>query len=73
MRTNQATAEVFFTAFKALKSKEKEAFLERVISDPDLREDIIDVALIEQAKKVKGKTVSAKEYFTKRRKARNAA
>ena len=65
MRANQATAEVFFTAFKALKSEEKEAFLERVISDPELREDIIDIALIERAKKVKGKAVSAKEYFAK--------
>ena len=65
MRANQATAEVFFTAFKALKSEEKEAFLERVISDPELREDIIDIAMIERAKKVKGKAVSAKEYFAK--------
>ena len=73
MRANQATAEVFFTAFKALKSEEKEAFLERVISDPELREDIIDIAMIERAKKVKGKAVSAKEYFAKRRKAGKAA
>lgn len=73
MRTNQATAEVFFTAFKALKSDEKEAFLEKVINDPKLREDLIDIALIEKAKKVKGRSVSAKEYFSKRRKTRNAA
>ena len=65
MRANQATAKVFFTAFKALKSEEKEAFLERVISDPELREDLIDIALIERAKKVKGKAVSAKAYFAK--------
>lgn len=62
----QATAEVFFTAFKALKTNEQEAFLERVISDPELREDIIDIALIEEAKKVKGKSISAREYFVKR-------
>jgi hypothetical protein len=73
LKANQATAEVFFTAFKALKSEEKEAFLERVISDPELIEDIIDIALIERAKKVKGKAVSAKEYFAKRRKAGKAA
>ncbi len=73
MRANQATAEVFFTAFKALKDKEREAFLERVMSDPELREDFIDVALIEKAKKVKGKPISAKEYFTRRRKIGTAA
>ena len=68
MRTNQATAEVFYTAFKALKNKEKEAFLEKVISDTELREDLIDIVLIEESKKVKGKPVSAREYFARRRK-----
>lgn len=53
MKANQATAEVFFTAFKALRNKERGAFLEKVISDPGLREDIIDIALIEKAKKIK--------------------
>ncbi|MBI5683125.1 MAG: hypothetical protein HZC45_08195 [Deltaproteobacteria bacterium] len=73
MQTNQATAEVFFTAFKALKTNEQEAFLEKVISDPTLREDLIDIALIEEAKKVKGKSISAREYFTKRHKTGKAA
>ena len=73
MRAGQATAEVFFTAFKALRSEEKDVFLEKVINDPELREDLIDIALIERAKKVKGKSVSAKEYFSKRRKAGKAA
>ena len=68
MRANQATAEVFFTAFKALKSEEKEAFLERVISDPKLREDLIDIALIGKTKQIKGNSISAKEYFARRRK-----
>ena len=73
MKAGQATAEVFFTAFKALKIEEKDVFLEKVINDPELREDLIDMALIERAKKVKGKSVSAKEYFSKRRKAGKAA
>ena len=73
MKTNRATAEVFFMAFKALKSNEQGAFLERVISDPELREDIIDIALIEEAKKVKGKSISAREYFAKRHKTGKAA
>lgn len=73
MKPNQATAEVFFTAFKSLKNEEKEAFLEKVINDPDLREDLIDVALIEEAKKVKGKAISASEYFSKRNKGGKSA
>jgi hypothetical protein len=67
MKTAQATADVFFTAFKALKSAERDAFLEKVINDPSYREDLIDIALIEEAKKVKGKPVSARAYFEKRR------
>jgi hypothetical protein len=73
MNTNQATAEVFFTAFKALKNKEKIAFLEKILSDSELKEDLIDIALIEEAKKLKGKQVSAREYFTKRHPAGKAA
>jgi len=73
MKANQATAEVFFTAFKALKTNEQEAFLEKVISDPTLREDLIDIALIEEAKKTKGKPIAAGEYFAKRHKTGKAA
>ena len=73
MKANEATAEVFFTAFKTLKNDEKEAFLARMISDRELREDLIDLALIEEAKKSKGKAISAREYFAKRRRAGKAA
>jgi hypothetical protein len=71
MKTSQATGEIFFTAFKALASRDKQAFLERVLSDQKLREDLIDVALIEKAKKTRGTPVSAREYFARRRKAGN--
>jgi hypothetical protein len=67
MKTGEATAEVFFTAFRSLKAEVREAFLERIINDRALREDLIDIALIEKAKKVKGSATSAKEYFAKRR------
>lgn len=67
MRTEQATAEVFFTAFKALSYTEREAFMGKVVTDPRLREELLDLALIEEAKQVKGKTVSARAYFARRR------
>lgn len=67
MKTGQATAEVFFTAFKSLKGDVQEAFLQKIINDRTLREDLIDIALIEKAKKVKGTAMSAREYFKKRR------
>ncbi len=68
MKTDHATAEVFFTAFRALKKNEKEAFLKKVLKDKTIREDLIDIALIERAKKDKGTTVEAKRYFEHRRK-----
>lgn len=67
MKSSHATAEVFYTAFKALKNDEREAFMEKVVSDSSFREDLIDIALIEEAKKVKGKAIPAREYFEKRR------
>ena len=68
MKTGHATAEVFFTAFKALKGTEREAFIEKIVSDPRFREEIVEIALIEEAKSVKGRAISAKEYFARRRK-----
>ncbi len=50
MTTTQATAEVFWTAFTALNKAERGAFLERLIGDPRLREDLLDAALIEERK-----------------------
>lgn len=73
MRTAIATAEVFFTAFKTLNRREKEVFFEKIFADPELREDLIDIALIEKAKKAKGKSVSARDYFMRRHKTEKAA
>ena len=50
MTTAEATAEVFWTAFMAMKPKERNAFLERLIADKKLREDLLDVAVIEERK-----------------------
>lgn len=50
MAKAQATAEVFWTAFLAMDSEERQAFLERLIGDPRLREDLLDAASIEERK-----------------------
>ncbi len=68
MKTADATAEVFYTAFNALKNSEREAFIEKVVNDPRMREDLIDVLLIKEAKNIKGRSISAREYFARRRK-----
>jgi len=46
----RATAEVFWTAFLAMEGDERQAFLERLIGDPRLREDLLDAALVEERK-----------------------
>ena len=48
MTSTQATAEVFWTAFRAMSRKERQAFLERLIADRGLREDLLEAAVIEE-------------------------
>jgi hypothetical protein len=48
MTSIEATAEVFWTALKALPRKEQQAVLRRVLRDEKLRRDMMDLALIEE-------------------------
>jgi len=43
----EATAEVFLTAFKSLSKKEKDIFLTKLAEDKELFEDLMDIAAIE--------------------------
>jgi hypothetical protein len=47
MSTSQATAEVFVTAFKSLKRRERDAVVERMLADDELREDLVDTLALE--------------------------
>ena len=55
----QATAEVFWTAFMAMTEDERRAFLARLLADPDLREDLLDAALIEQRRNEPSRSLEA--------------
>ncbi|MDP3089872.1 MAG: hypothetical protein Q8N04_04300 [Nitrospira sp.] len=44
MKIADATAEVFITAFESLPKSEREAIMQRLFTDPALKEDLIDVA-----------------------------
>jgi len=46
MTASQATAEVFMTALRALSRKQREAVLASIANEPDLREDLLDMALL---------------------------
>jgi len=55
MTAQQATVEVFWTAFKALPKTAKEDFLDHLASDPDLRQDLLDIALIKRRRSDKSR------------------
>jgi hypothetical protein len=48
MTTTEATAEVFLTALKALPRKQQQAVLAHIADDTNLREELLDLALIAQ-------------------------
>lgn len=47
MTKTQATAEVFWTAFKGLPRPERRAVIERMLQDKNLSRDLMDLAVIE--------------------------
>ncbi len=47
MSAVEATAEVFVTAFKSLKPRQREAVLERMLEDKDISSDIADTLELE--------------------------
>ena len=64
MTQPQATAEVFYTAFQALKKSERKAFINKLLEDEKLAEDLRYAVVIE--KRRKEPTVSLDDYLTKR-------
>lgn len=47
MTESEATAEVFWTAFKGLARVDRHAVLQRILRDKNLRRDLMDLAIIE--------------------------
>lgn len=66
MTTTEATAEVFWTAFRALPKKEREAIVEKLLRDREFAEDLIDVVILEQRQKEPSRPLD--EYLADRRK-----
>ncbi len=48
LNINQATAEVFYTAFKALPKEAREELLNKILQDKDYYEDLIDIITFKQ-------------------------
>lgn len=64
MTQPQATAEVFWTAFLAMKASEREAFIGKLMKDKKLAEDLRYAAVIEKRKNEP--TVSLDDYLSQR-------
>ncbi len=47
MSTTEATAEVFFTAFKSLGRRQREAVMNKILKDAELSEDLADTLALE--------------------------
>jgi len=48
MKTVESRAEVYLMALQSLSEAEREAVISRLLEDPQLREDILDLAVIQQ-------------------------
>lgn len=51
MTRTEAPAEVFWTASRVLRRKEQQAVLRRQLNDTSLRQDLIDLAVIESRRR----------------------
>ena len=59
MSPQQATAQIFLTAFKAMSFKEQSSILRAFVNDASLREDIIDMAIAVKRIREKSKPLRA--------------
>ncbi len=65
MTTTEATAEVFWTAFRSMPKKERDAIIAKFLGDKGFREDLIDAYIIETRKKEVSRPLD--EYLAERR------
>ena len=65
MTTAEATSEVFWTAFRALPKKAREAVIEKMLKDKEFVEDLIDFVIIEQRRKEPSRSLD--EYLNERK------
>ena len=64
MTAAAATAEIFWTAFRALPRAERQAIVVKLLADRQFREDLIDAAVIDQRRKEPARPLG--EYLARR-------
>ena len=66
MTITEATSEVFWTAFRALPKRQREAVIGKMLRDKEFREDLMDTVILEQRRKEPSRSLD--EYLARRRK-----
>ena len=66
----EATAEVYWTAFRALPKKDRQAVIARFAREREFREDLIDLVLLEERRGEPVRPLAS--YLARRDKARSA-
>ncbi len=66
MKATQSRADIYLMALESLSKVEKKAVIARLLEDESLREDILDIALIQQRQGESSRPFS--EYLAERRK-----
>ena len=59
------TADTVYATFRSLKKTEREAVVERLLQDQQFREDLLDIATIEQRRDEPGRPL--REYLASRK------
>ena len=65
MKAAQSRAEIYLMALESLSKAEKKAVIARLLEDESLREDILDIALIQKRQKESSRPFS--EYLAERK------
>lgn len=66
MTASEATAEVFWTAFRALPKKEREAVVAKLLRDKEFIEDLMDIVILEERRREPSGSLD--EYLSHKRK-----
>lgn len=66
MKAVEATSEVFWTAFRSLPKKGRNAVLAKMLRDRDFVEDLMDAVVIEQRRKEPSRSLD--DYLARRKK-----
>ncbi|MGA8848446.1 MAG: hypothetical protein WB564_01270 [Dehalococcoidia bacterium] len=65
MKAVESRAEIYLMALQSLSEAEREAVITRLLEDPQLREDILDLAVIQQRQREPSRPFT--EYLAERK------